>query len=1737
MSNNVDNRVVQMTFDNAEFERNVKVTQKSIDGLKDNLEFDKQIRNLQNLDSAMKSFGSTAKIDEQTEYLIALNKAMQNFGTDSNIEASAQAIKDLGTAAEQVDVSPASSAIDEIGVKLNALDAISWTVFSNIAQSLIDFGENIWSSSIGQIIDGGLTRALNLEQAQFTLEGLGVDWEEVTEYGKSLKQQINDAVSGTAYGLDASAKVASQLVASNIKAGSDTMQEALSGISGVAAMTNSTYEDIGSIFTTIAGNGKVMTEQVRQFSYRGLNMAATLANYLTEVEGVVTTEQGVYERLSDKDNPITSETFFKAAYWAYAEQATKANETYTGSLSNVKAALSRLGEVIQTPKLKAMRDIFVATIPVVNGLKEALMPLFDVVIEGMDFVKSNVVSFLKTFAYWDDEQNTVLTGLNSLKTAMQSFKDGLNELDKAGDYTAIDHLKQTFFNVRDALSAVINTVKTLISVVFSGVKTGLFGSDNPYLRFAKTLRDISSYAYSYILDIQKTITAAVTKNNALQRIIAGLTSFLNIILTIRGAVIPVAAILFKWAVKIAGVLMQILAPIADLITYTNRFFVITKSFIKPLRNMINAFTLVKDRIVSIASAIKNNFLAVVEPLFPKVKSHVDGYKKFSEIVTAALQKVGDFAAWVFRHLNHFLYEHQEAIESVGTAVGNAVKWIVEHIQALVDLIKKNQFLSTAGAKIKEWFNGFVEGIKSFKTHVQAAIDGVKSVKTDALEAVGSKFKKSSGPAQAAGKLFSSIFNFLKSVIKAIGPLLSQVFTTISDGFSAILGVLSNGIDGLKGSNMSSILAGGGIFALLITWSQKLVTSFTGVKSLLGGNGFVDWIKTALGSIVQYFDSIKKTYKPKIIESFANGILKIAFALLILSTIDPVALSSAIGALSAVFAQFSAVISTILNAGSMSIFSMGKGGINYSSTGAGKYYGIAAVITSMGTALLLIAGAMKIVATLNPEQMALGLAAVSALLWELVGVIKVLGTNEKRMTKGIAGVLAIAIAVRILVKAVAMLGSLDVDVVIKGVVAVIALIAAMTSSIILIGRLSQGGSGVLKASVAMIVMAVAIRTMVKAVAQLGEIKPEQLAAGLLGVVALIAAMTASLVILSGTTGLVKATIAMIAMAAALAILAKVVSAMGALKPQELAGGLLALVVMITALTASLTILSGQRGLLKAAGAMLIIAAAVVVLALSIKILDGISGQGLVFMMLTLAAVIETLIAFQYIKTSAILKAAGALALMAIALLALTIPLGIFAALPWVALVKAGVVLAAIVVALVVMTKVLNPAKILIVSASLVIFGAAMVLLAAGMEAFTLVPILSIIKGLVTLAVAIAIIGKVSSALSVTTFLAVAAAMVLLGLGMIFFGEGLILISAGLTALVAAIVGSLTAIVAAIIAFVKAIIELIPWIVKMVAAIVIAICDVIILTTPKIVETFVVVIKALLAAIVELVPAIGEAIKVILDTLIPILVEYTPVIVDALISILIGIINALADRIPDLLMAIANFFKKLIGAFAEIAKIEITEDSMTSFLLGLTVFSLCLVAIAAAAFIAQKAIVGMLLIIAVIVVIVAAFLLLNTIDMEKFVAISTGLSEVLICIAAAMAIVSMIPIAAALQGIAGLAIFVAGLTAVLIALGAIAQIDGVMWLIEEGTVVMTALGNAIGSFVGAIIGGLMEQVSAALPAVGTNLSDFMTNLQPFLDGSKNIDQQSVEAVLGLVGDQHLSANISATLNSLISARLAA
>ena len=100
----------------------------------------------------------------------------------------------------------------------------------------------------------------------------------------------------------------------------------------------------------------------------------------------------------------------------------------------------------------------------------------------------------------------------------------------------------------------------------------------------------------------------------------------------------------------------------------------------------------------------------------------------------------------------------------------------------------------------------------------------------------------------------------------------------------------------------------------------------------------------------------------------------------------------------------------------------------------------------------------------------------------------------------------------------------------------------------------------------------------------------------------------------------------------------------------------------------------------------------------------------------------------------------------------------------------------------------------------------------------------------------------------------------------------------------------------------------------------------------------------------------------------------------------------------------------------------------------------------------------------------------------------------------AVASLVP--GAMAGVLGMGVIIAELALVLAAVGALAQIPGLSWLIGEGGKLLEGIGTAIGQFVGGIVGGFMSGVSSQFPQIGADLSAFMTNIQPFIEGASQI-----------------------------------
>ena len=283
MSQSIDSRVVEMRFDNKEFEANAQET----------------LNTLENLKRAL------------------------------NENVSGEAFNELDKAARNVDLSGIQSGIETLTDRFSTMGIVGMTVIQNITNALTHTLGNAVRSVFDTIVSGGVKRAQNIENARFQLQGILNDEEKVNEVFKNASESVD----GTAYALDSAANAASQLAASGVEAG-EQMTNVLKGIAGVAATTSTDYEGISRIFTQVAGNGRLMGDQLLQLSSRGLNAAATLKDYFNGVKnGSIEATEAVKKQIAAltgakdliKDS---TDAISEAAELSYDEAKKASNKEY-----------------------------------------------------------------------------------------------------------------------------------------------------------------------------------------------------------------------------------------------------------------------------------------------------------------------------------------------------------------------------------------------------------------------------------------------------------------------------------------------------------------------------------------------------------------------------------------------------------------------------------------------------------------------------------------------------------------------------------------------------------------------------------------------------------------------------------------------------------------------------------------------------------------------------------------------------------------------------------------------------------------------------------------------------------------------------------------------------------------------------------------------------------------------------------------------------------------------------------------------------------------------------------------------------------------------------------------------------------------------------------------------------------------------------------------------------------------
>lgn len=599
-------------------------------------------------------------------------------------------------------------------------------------------------------------------------------------------------------------------------------------------------------------------------------------------------------------------------------------------------------------------------------------------------------------------------------------------------------------------------------------------------------------------------------------------------------------------------------------------------------------------------------------------------------------------------------------------------------------------------------------------------------------------------------------------------------------------------------------------------------------------------------------------------------------------------------------------------------------------------------------------------------------------------------------------------------------------------------------------LSKTSKGLIKGSAGLVVFAAAIRVLVGAVEDLGALDAGSLAKGLIGV----GVLCTELALFLKTTdldgmGVLKGT-GLVLLAASINILADAVGAFGTLDISSLLKGLSAVAVVLTELAVFTKVTANAKHVISTATAMTILGAAMLVFGEAVEKMGNLSWGEIGRGLTTMAGSLAAVtVAMNLLPKGMMSKATGMVEVGA-ALLIIGEAVRNMGGMSWEEIARGLVTLAGSMTILVVALNAMRGA----------LPGAAAVLtVSAALAVFT--PVIktlgnmsweSIAKGLVALAGSFTVLGVAGVVLGPLTpaILGLSAAIAVLGVGCLAAGAGILAFSTGLSAL--AVSGAAGA--ASLVVAVSSILSLIPLLFEAIGEGILSLAGVIANGGPAIAEAFTVLVLAAVEALVTATPAVVDGLFVLIDSVLSALVEHTPTIVEQLFDILIGIIQAITTKLPELIKAgvelLMAFFDGVIDA-------------------------------------------------------------LSGIDVNVLVKGIAGIGLLSAIMLALSAVASLVP--GAMIGVLGMGAVIAELALVLAAVGALAQIPGLEWLVGEGGKLLQGTGTAIGQFVGGIVGGFMSGVSSQFPQIGADLSAFMINVRPFIEGATQLNPSMLDGVKAL------------------------
>ena len=1509
MSRTIDERIVEMRFDNRQFEQNVQTSLSTLDKLKRGLD----------LDNAAKSLDG------------------------------------LGDAAKRCDMSVLGKSVETVQAKFSAFQVVAMTTLSNITNSAVNTGKRLVSAlTIDPIKTGFQEYETQIGAVQTILANTQHEGTNLQQVNRAL-DELNTYADKTIYNFTEMTRNIGTFTAAGVNL--RTSVDSIKGIANLAAISGSTSQQASTAMYQLSqalAAGKVSLMDWNSVVNAGMGGKVFQDALVRTSELLGTGAQNAINMYGSFRESLTR------GEWLTTEVLTETLKQFAGAYSEA--------DLIQQGFSEAQaRDI-----------------------AQMAKTAEDAATKVKTFTQlWD-----------TLKESAQSGWTTTWEI-LVGDF---EEAKEVLTEVSDAIGGVISeTSQARNELLSGGLSSGWkqlldqgIADEGGFIESIQEVARESGDAFDKLVADSESFSDAL-KQGLTDGVVSSET-LTQAVHNLREKMTGMSQEERKAAGYTAEMIEQIEALDKGLQNGSVSMEEFTEKILRPSgrENLIQAVWNAAKGLVSVITPIKDAFREIFPPATAdQLYSLTETLRSFSERLTLS-DETADKLGRTFKGLFSVLDLVRQgalaifnALAPLGSGAGSLADGILTITAGIGDfLVGINE-----AAKQGEFFGTVAQTVASALEFVVSGIERLTGFLADAFAAPG---------LESFQALLGRIQTRIGQVIDAVSGLgggVSDAADTMDSALenSKFLQMLQTIFNGAKTLVSGIIGVFGGLAGALVESLSN--ANFSGVIDLLNGvslGAIALDIKKFLDSfrkegVIGILDGVKGCFQAWQNDVNVKALLKIAAAVAVLSAsiltislIDSEKLTASLGAITVLFTELMAA---------MAVF--GKLDLNVRGTMKRS-----TAMIALSSSVLILASALKSIATLEPEQMAAGLAGIAGLMAALVAAAKVLGSGSSSIIKGSAQMVVFAAAIKILASACADLAQLDLAGLAKGLIGVGVLLAEVS---LFMNAAKFSGRSVVTAS-GVLVLAGAMKVLASACKDFAQMGVGELVKGLSAIGAVLLEIMAFTKLAGSAKGLITTGAAMIEIGAAMKIFASAMADFGRMSLAEIGKGLLAMGGALAEVAVAMRFM--PRNMVTMGAGLIAVGAALNIIADAMRSMGGMSWESVAKSLVTMG---------------------GALAELAVGLNFMNGTLG-------------------------------GSAAMLVAAAALAVLTPVLVTLGSmSWEA--------IAKGLVTVAGAFAVIGTAGALLTplLPTILGLGGAFALIGVGVAGVGAGLLLVGTGLSAIavgITALATSLGAGVAIIVAGLTSIITgiaaLIPAIAEKLGEAVVAFAQVITNGAPAIGEAVKTLVLTMVDVLVECVPAIAEGALELVAGVLDALVAYTPQIVDSIMQFLIAVIDGLARNMPTLIQSVVDllmsFFSGIVSALG-----SIDTDALLKGIAGIGLLSGIMVALGALA--------------------------------------------------------GLIP--SAMVGVLGLGVVIAELAIVLAAVGALAQIPGLEWLISEGGQLLQTIGNAIGGFIGGIVGGFMSGVSGSFPQIGMDLAAFMTNIQPFIDGARGIDPAMLEGVKALTG----------------------